>query len=44
MVNGISGSIQRMFGSTIKHNMGVAAPSHFLTKSVVEFEQSCTMV
>ena len=40
MVNGISGSVQRTFGSTVQQKMGVAARSHFLTKSVVEFEQS----
>ena len=40
MVNGISGGVRRTFRSTVKQKMGVAARSDFLTKSVVEFEQS----
>ena len=40
MVNDISGGVLRTFGSRVKQKMGVAVRSHFLTKTVVEFEQS----
>jgi len=44
VVNGISGGIQSLLGSTVKEKIGVVAGSDFLAKSVLEFEQSCSMV